>query len=87
MEFKEFTSPESKDYDVESSLNIKEGIYGDEITITPVQQQFIDLWCDLGLPEVDELEPYGITEKEFNNPNMSTIKKLKKYGEEKGKRR
>ena len=42
---------------------------------------FTELYFDLGAPELFELEPYGITESDFESPTKETIEKLKRYAE------
>lgn len=78
MEFKEFTNPEESDYDLKSLV---ENISNDEIEVSDIQRQFYELLIDLGMPEIDELIPFGITEKEYNCPTKQTLIKLKKYAE------
>ena len=79
MEFKEFENPEEKDYDIKSNNQIIKNISNDEIEISKSQKEFLDLWIDLGMPEIYELEPFGINEKEFENPTKQTLIKLKMY--------
>ena len=76
MEFKEFRNPEEKDYDIKSYDEI---ISNDEIAISNEEKIFLDLWLELGCPEVYELEPFGISEEEIIKPTKQTIQKLKNY--------
>ena len=46
-----------------------------------MSKAFDELYFDLGCPEDFELEPFGITLKEFDNPTRETIEKLRKYAE------
>ena len=78
MEFKEFTNPEEKDYDITSSLNAAERTKR-ETKVDKIHQDFTELLGDLGFPELYELAPYGITGEEYNHPSLTTIKKLKEY--------
>ena len=78
MEFKEFTNPEEKDYDIKSAYNGEENNIGaDEKT-----QIAIELISLLGgFLEDEELdsiyENYGITVSEYMNPTRETINKVK----------
>jgi len=78
MEFKEFTNPEEKDYDIKSGFNDEENkISADEKT-----QIAIELISLLGgFLEDEELESiyenYGITVSEYMNPTRETINKVK----------
>ena len=76
MEFKEYTNPEERDYDINMSL---ENTNNKENKHNRIHEEFFYLFFYLGFPEVHELEEYGITEEEYNNPTLSTIKKLKDY--------
>ena len=82
MEFKEFTNPEEKDYDITSSHDSAERVKVDKI-----HQDFTELLGDLGFPELYELAPYGITNEEYNHPSLTTIKKLKEYAMDKNNRK
>ena len=76
MEFKEYTNSEERDYDINMSFkntNNKENKHN------RIHEEFFELLSYLGFPEIHELEIYGITEEEYNNPTLSTIKKLKDY--------
>ncbi len=78
MEFKEFTNPEEKDYDITSSLDAAERAKR-ETKVDKIHQDFTELLGDLGFPELYELAPYGITNEEYNHPSLDTIKKLEEY--------
>lgn len=92
MKFREFPNPESADYDIlplnpeDADYDIRMSYpetYDDEVKPKEkrdkVKEAFTQLWFDLGLPELYELEPYGITEAEFYKPSMDTLNKLKRY--------
>ena len=85
MEFKEFNeypNPEESDYDIKSSLqterlssinaNNPRNIY---------KQVFTRLYVELGCPEYEELEEFGITLQEINKPAKETFQKLKRYAQ------
>lgn len=83
MEFKEFLSPEEEDYDINISLkgedeNSKSN-YQKKNSNNLVKDAFDRLLCDLGFPEIYELEEYGITEEEYDSPTMDTLNKLRNY--------
>ena len=78
MEFKEFTNSEEKNYDITSSFSKTERAKK-ESKENKISQSFTELLGALGFPEVDELSPYGITEEEYMNPSLTTIKKLREY--------
>ena len=72
MEFKEFSNPLEKDYDITSSYdNAEENTYAEN----PYAEELVDL---IGILEDDE-DPrtYGITYKEYLHPNALTIAKVK----------
>ncbi len=75
MEFKEFSNPESKDYDINSNFGEVET---NNATRNPYTEQLIDL---IGLLEdvtEEELQQnYGISITEYLNPNEKTIAKVK----------
>lgn len=73
-EFKEFDSPEEKDYDLKGEHTINE-----EKTKNSIQDAFDKLYFDLGCPEDYELSPYGFTKKDFENPNKESLMKLRNY--------
>ena len=74
MDFNEFTNPEVKDYDINSSL--ESSTYNNQ-TFNPYSEQLVDL---IGiLEDVDEealQEQYGISMAEYLNPTKETIKKV-----------
>ena len=73
MEFKEFTNPEEKDYDIKSSLNS----YQDNSSVNPYTNQLIDLIGILEDISDEELyEKYGISTDEYLNPTEETINKV-----------
>lgn len=78
MEFKEFTNPEEKDYDINSSFSKTERAKKASRE-NKINQSFIELLGILGFPKLYELAPYGITEEEYKHPSLDTIKKLKEY--------
>ena len=51
MEFKEFTNPEEKDYDITSSLDAAERAKR-EAKVDKIHQDFTELLGDLGFPEL-----------------------------------
>lgn len=85
MEFKEYTNSEERDYDINMSLKNtnneenKQNRIHEENKQNRIHEEFFELLSYLGFPEIHELEIYGITEEEYNNPTLSTIKKLKDY--------
>lgn len=73
MEFKEFSNPSGKDYDIISSLKEKnEKEKNEESKLS----YFTTLWFDSGMPEYEEL---GLTEAEFNEGGEVALKALKEY--------
>ena len=77
MEFKEFTNPESRDYDITSSLKESE----EEATIKRdnYSEQIINL---IGIIEdidyisdEDFIKEYGILKYEYLNPTADTVRK------------
>lgn len=83
MEFKEFSNPEEIDYDINASLKEEDRNstlnYRTKSSKNPVKEDFNELLCVLGFPEIHELEQYGITEKEYDNPTIDALKKLRNY--------
>ncbi len=76
MEFKEFSNPESKDYDITSCLDCSDPIKNDQIN--PYTEQLIDLIGILeNISEAELLQNYGITLQEYFNPNLETINKVR----------
>ena len=51
-------------------------IKNDEIGITTLEEQFVQLWIQAGIPSIEEL---GIDIEEFSNPNKNTLEKLRLY--------
>lgn len=86
MEFKEFSNPEEIDYDINASLKEEDRNstlnYRTKSSKNPVKEAFNELICVLGFPEIYELEPYGITEKEYDNPTIDALKKLRNYAKD-----
>lgn len=75
MEFKEFSNPEEKDYDITSSLT-------DDATVTSNSNDYmLELIELIGLLEdvTDEevQNAYGISLQEYFKPNAKTIMKVK----------
>lgn len=86
MEFKEFSNPEEIDYDINASLK-EEDInstlnYRTKSSKNSEKEAFNELICVLGFPEIHELEQYGITEKEYDNPTIDALKKLRNYAKD-----
>lgn len=81
-EFSEFENPESADYDINSSIkNVTVDDRSGYKSPSKEEKEFLELYFNLGCPELFELEPFGLTEQEFSHPTSETIKKLKKYAE------
>ena len=73
MEFKEFTNPEERDYDVNSSLNSFNNI----VSVNPYSEQLTDLIGILEDISEEELqEQYGISMNEYLHPTEDTINKV-----------
>lgn len=71
MEFREFSSPEGKDYDVTSSLSES------SIANNQYVEQLIDLIGILEDISEEELqEQFGISMSEYLEPNAQTIEKV-----------
>ena len=76
MEFKEFSNPESKDYDINSSFGEVSTNSG---VINPYVEQLIDLIGILEDVTDEELQNnYGISVNEYFNPTAETIAKVYK---------
>lgn len=76
MEFREFSNPESKDYDITSSFreNTINGYTNEENTYAMSLMNLIGILED---EEVDNIyENYGITEAEYLHPNAEVIAKV-----------
>ena len=82
MEFREFTNPESEDYDIKSGYSYDEP--QNETTVNPYSEQLIDLIGILEDITAEELqEQYGISPNEYYHPTAETIRKVKiKLGSE-----
>ncbi len=75
MEFKEFSNPESKDYDI---INSFEEAQTTSVTRNPYIEQLIDLIGILEDINEEELQQnYGISITEYLHPNAETISKVK----------
>ncbi len=75
MEFKEFSNPESKDYDINSSFRETET---NSATRNPYIEQLIDLIGILEDVTEEELQQnYGISMNEYFNPTAETVSKVK----------
>lgn len=73
MEFKEFNNPESKDYDITSSLKFNSNATNNN----PYIEKLINLIGILeDANEEDLQEEYGISMNEYLNPTADTIKKV-----------
>ncbi len=75
MEFKEFSNPESKNYDINSS-------FGETTTNSTTENPYIEQLIDLIgiLEDINEEElkqNYGISITEYLHPNAETISKVK----------
>lgn len=76
MEFKEFTNPEEKDYDINSSyneLNEQSTNYQN-----PYEEKLIELLGGFleDFTEEELIRDYGITLKEYYSPTKETIDKV-----------
>lgn len=73
MEFKEFTNPEGKDYDINSSFNS----FNSSVQINPYSEQLDDLIGILeDITEEELQEQYGISINEYLHPTEETINKV-----------
>ena len=73
MEFKEFTNPEEKDYDINSSLNN----FNNNVSVNPYSEQIFILIGILEDATEEELqEKYGISMNEYLHPTEDTINKV-----------
>jgi len=73
MEFKEFTNPEGKDYDINSSFNS----FNSSVQINPYSEQLDDLIGILeDITEEELQEQYGISMNEYLHPTEETINKV-----------
>ena len=74
MEFKEFSNPEAKDYDINSNFG---EIQTNNVTGNPYMTQLIDLIGILEDVTEEELQQnYGISMTEYFNPTAETIYKV-----------
>ncbi len=77
MEFKEFTNPESSNYDINSSLNSLNS-FNNNISVNPYSEQLCDLIGILeDVSEANLQEQYGISMNEYFHPTEDTINKVK----------
>ena len=75
MEFKEFSNPEAKDYDIHNSF---EEVQTNSATENPYIEQLTDLIGILEDVNEEELQQnYGISMTEYFNPTAETISKVK----------
>ena len=78
MEFREFSNPEERDYDIISSLNANNS--SNLQNIEEDNQYYVQLFDLIGILEDFEeselIENYGITMQEYLNPTAETIKKV-----------
>ena len=79
MEFREFSNPEERDYDINSSLN-DDNYSSNSQSVQDSNQYYMQLFDLIGiLEDVEEselIENYGITIQEYLNPSAETIKKV-----------
>lgn len=68
------------DYDIKFSLKEELIKLQKQLKRESVYKQiFTRLYVELGCPEYEELEQFGITPQETNNPTKETFTKLKQY--------
>lgn len=79
--FKEFSNPEEADYDINTAYEEEKPLEKSRKS-SKVETAFQELLFELGVPEVYELEPYGITEKEYEYPTLDTLRKLQEYAKD-----
>ncbi len=72
MEFKEFSNPLEKDYDITSSYDKEET---NNYVENPYDEELINLTGVL--EDYEDLTTYGITYEEYIHPNAETISKVK----------
>lgn len=76
MEYKEFSNPLEKDYDINYSHE-KENVNNTSIS-NPYSELLIDMIGIIeDITEEELYETYGITEQEYFNPTRETIIKVK----------
>ena len=75
VEFKEFSNPESEDYDINSSLNYSNN---SNVSYNPYTEQLMNLIGILeDITDADLQERYGISEEEYLHPTSETMEKVK----------
>ena len=75
MEFREYSNPEERDYDIKSSLN--NNYLSNSLEANEYDIQLLDLIGILvDIDETELIENYGITMQEYLNPTAETIKKV-----------
>lgn len=78
MEFREFSNPEGKDYDISSSLN-DDNYSSNSQDIQDANKYYLQLYELIGILDYEEnelIENYGITIQEYLNPTAETIQKV-----------
>ena len=85
MEFKEFSeypNPEESDYDIKSS-HLEERLTTETTNNLRniYKEVFSRLYVELGCPEYEELEEFGITLQEIDKPTKETFQKLTRYAQ------
>lgn len=78
MEFREFSNPEGKDYDISSSLN-DDNYSSNSQDIQDANKYYLQLYELIGILDYEEnelIENYGITMQEYLNPTAETIQKV-----------
>lgn len=78
MEFREFSNPEGKDYDISSSLN-DDNYSSNSQNIKDANKYYLQLYELIGILDYEEnelIENYGITMQEYLNPTAETIQKV-----------
>ena len=78
MEFREFSNPEERDYDINSSNN--DNYSSNSQSVQDTNKYYMQLFDLIGILEDFEeselIENYGITMQEYLNPTAETIKKV-----------
>ena len=78
MEFREFSNPEERDYDINSSNNYNYS--SNSRSVQDTNKYYMQLFDLIGILEDFEeselIENYGITMQEYLNPTAETIKKV-----------
>lgn len=78
MEFREFSNPEERDYDISSSLN-DDNYSSNSQDIQDANKYYLQLYELIGILDYEEnelIENYGITMQEYLNPTAETIQKV-----------